>query len=385
VRVRSVTPATVAGGDAQLALGLRETIAACVDSGLASIQAGAPWSGPMPPVVVAHVRHAASTDVTLTTALCGCVAGYTLAWSFLLDEAAHHDLPDEQRFGLLLEASTAIGSLLTGIQAEIADAYSSEIGRRARSTEQRRAEIVHKLLAHEHQDADELSELGYELEAWHLGVIATGAGAGNAVRALAAGLGCELLAVARGPETMWAWLGGRRRVAFADVERVLSSGDHSDVWMAIGEPARGPDGLRQTHREAGGALLVARCWPRKLTRYLDVAPDATALQDEALAASLIETYLSPLDGMRIGAQAARKTLRALMDTGHNVSSAASALRVDRSTVHRQRNEIERRLGFRLHEHQGEIELALRIEDLRERRDGDATGVASRLLNCNTLE
>jgi sugar diacid utilization regulator len=103
-----------------------------------------------------------------------------------------------------------------------------------------------------------------------------------------------------------------------------------------------------------------------------VAQEAAALQDEAFADSLIETYLSPLDEMRIGGQAARKTLRALCQTGHNVSSAASALRVDRSTVHRRRNEIEGRLGCELQRRQGEIEVALRIEDLRRRRDAQAS-------------
>jgi sugar diacid utilization regulator len=120
-----------------------------------------------------------------------------------------------------------------------------------------------------------------------------------------------------------------------------------------------------THREAEAALLVARHRPpRRLTRYLDVALDATALQDEALADSLIERYLSPLDDMSIGGQAARRTLRALFEAEHNVSSAAHPLKVHRSTVHRWREEIERRLGYRLHEHQAEIEVALRIEDLR---------------------
>jgi GGDEF-like domain len=204
-------------------------------------------------------------------------------------------------------------------------------------------------------------------------MIATGREAGKALRSLAAGLGCELLPVAYGRETVWAWLGGQCRVASADIERTLSNRENMDVSLAVGEPARGIEGWRQTHREAQGALLVARCWPRRLTRYLDVAPDATALQDEALADSLIETYLSPLDGMRIGGQAARRTLLALLDKAHNVSSAASALNIDRSTVHRQRNEIERRLGCRLHERRVQIELALRIEDLRQRRSDDSMG------------
>ncbi len=366
--VRRVVPDAVADADAQLALELGETIAVCVDWGITSIEHGAPWSELTPPAVAARVHSAASSGVSLTSSLCRCVAGWTLAWSFVLDEIAHQDLPEEQRFALLSEVLGAMGALLACVQAEIATAHSSEIRHRARSNEQLRAELVHKLLDGEHLNAGELAELGYDLDGWHLGVIATGVQAGKAMRSLAAGLGCELLPIAHGKETVWAWLGGQRRVVFAEIERVLLMEECLDVSLAIGEPARGVEGMRQTHREAEGALLVARYWPRKLTRYLDVAPDATALQDEALADSLIERYLSPLDDMRNGGRAARKTLRALFDTEHNVSSAAHALKIHRSSVHRQRDEIERRLDCRLHERQAEIEVALRIEDLRGRRD-----------------
>jgi hypothetical protein len=292
----------------------------------------------------------------------------------VLGEVAHHDFLEEQRLALLLQAASATGSFLACVLTEIADAHLSEIRRRASSHDQRRVELVHKLLASEQLNAGEFAELGYDLDGWHLAVIATGLQAGKAVRTLTAALGCELLQVAHGPETMWAWLGGQRRIVFADVERILLAQEHLDISLAAGEPARGVKGWRQTHREAEGAQLVARYLPRKLTRYLDVALDATALQDDAFADSLIETYLLPLDGMRIGGQTARRTLRALLEKTHNVSSAASSLGVARSTVHRQRNEIEQRLGCRLHERQIEIEAALRIEDLRKRRTNHEMGL-----------
>jgi hypothetical protein len=363
--MRSAVPDIVADKDPELALGLREMIAACVECGLSSIERGAPWSGPMPPAVAAQASRAASGGVSLTTALCRCVAGHTLAWSFVLSEVAHHDLPDEQRFALLLQAWAVLGSLLARVQAEVASAHSSEIARRARSHEQRRADVVYKLLAGKSPDDSKRAALGYELDAWHVAVIATGADAEKAVRSLAATLGCELLPVSQNAETVWAWLGGKHKTAFADIDRVWSKLGVTDVSLAVGETGRGVGGWRVTHGEAQGALLVARETPRRLTRYLDVALDATALQDEALADSLVETYLSPLDDMRAGGEAARRTLRALFDAEHNVSSAANPLKVHRSTVHRQRNEIERRLGCRLHEHQAEIEVALRIEELRK--------------------
>ena len=46
----------------------------------------------------------------------------------------------------------------------------------------------------------DVGEFGYELDAWHLCVIATGAGAEKAVRGLAAALGRELLLVAHDGE-----------------------------------------------------------------------------------------------------------------------------------------------------------------------------------------
>lgn len=371
--IRSVVPDAAADRDSQLALGLREMIAACVNCGLAGIEQGAPWSGPMPPAVAAQASRAASGGESLTTALCRCVAGYVLAWSFVLNEVAHHDLPDEQRFELLLQASAVMGSLLTRVQAEIASAHSSEIKRRARSHEHRRAEIVQKLLAGESPDDSERAGLGYELDGWHVAVIATGAGAEKAVRTLAVGLGRQLLPVPQNAETVWAWLGGRHKTAFSDIDRVWSKEGVADVLLAVGEAGRGVEGWRVSHGEAQGALLVARERPRGLTRYLDVALDATALQDDALADSLIERYLSPLDDMRTGGQAARRTLRALFDTEHNVSSAAHALKVHRSSVHRWREEIERRLCCRLHEHQTEIEVALRIEELRKHHDTAGAG------------
>jgi hypothetical protein len=369
--VRNIAPDAVTDEDERLAAGLREMIAACVDFGLASIEQGEQWSGPTPPAVATHTRRAASSGVSLTTALSRCAASFTVASSFVLNEVAREDLADEQRFVLLEQASAAMGSLLARVQAEIAAAHTAEIRRGARSQEQRRAEIVNRLLADESVDAAELADLGYELEAWHLGLIATGVEADRAVRGLAVGLGRELLSVAQGQSTVWAWLGGQRPLAVADVERVLLAREDVGMSLAIGEPRRGAGGWRQTHSEAGGALLVARCRPCRLTRYRDVAQEVAALQDEAFADTLIETYLSPLDDMRIGGQAARRTLRALLQTGHNVSSAASALKVDRSTVHRQRNEIEQRLGCQLRIRQGEIEVALRIEDLRRQRDAQA--------------
>lgn len=283
------------------------------------------------------------------------------------DVNSHATLLEDDRAGLVErlrtrqpEIEAAVSALIERLIASITDEYNREPERTERSPEGRRAERVQRLLDGVPVD---VGEFGYELDAWHVCVIATGANVEKAVRGLAAALGRELLLVARDGE-VWAWLGAQRKPKMSDIERVLSAPGFAGVSLAIGEAARAVQGWRLTHREAQAALLVAQHSPQRLTRYLDVALEAAALQDEALADSLIERYLLPLDDMRIGGQAARRTLRALFDTEYNVSSAAHPLKVHRSSVHRWREEIERRLGYRLHEHQAEIEVALRIEDLR---------------------
>ena len=68
------------------------------------------------------------------------------------------------------------------VMAEVSIEHKRELGRARRSPEQRHAELVHRLLAGEHRDT---AELGYDLDGWHLGVIATGIGAREALSGMA--------------------------------------------------------------------------------------------------------------------------------------------------------------------------------------------------------
>jgi sugar diacid utilization regulator len=173
--------------------------------------------------------------------------------------------------------------------------------------------------------------------------------------------------VSRSEETVWAWLGGKRRLDFADIERLLSGKESAGVSLAIGGPGHGIEGWRLTHRQAQGAMLVALRRPQPLTRYADVALLATALRDDTLARSLEEIYLSPLGRDKDGA-VSRKTLRAYFAAGRNAATAAAALSVDRHTVERRLHSIETRLGRLLHTCHAELEVALRLEELGDAAD-----------------
>jgi PucR C-terminal helix-turn-helix domain/GGDEF-like domain len=269
---------------------------------------------------------------------------------------------------------------------DVAREHIAERERAGRSSEHRLAERVRTLLMdagppglHAHSPGAIDLELGYELEGEHVGVIARGAGAREALREAAQRLDRRLLCVAwgEGPtQPVWAWLGGQLGLRMGDLGATLSAvtdrpgragedagAEGSSVSFAVGEPAQGLAGWRLTHQQAQAALVVALRRPRGFTRYADVALLASALKDEMLARALIETYVEPLEDARGGGRALRETLRAYIAAGRNVSSTAAALGIVRNTVVSRVRTIEERLGRPLHPCPAELEVALALDEL----------------------
>jgi sugar diacid utilization regulator len=229
-------------------------------------------------------------------------------------------------------------------------------------SEEDRAELVQRLLAGARVDPDELGRLGYEIETWHLGMVASGTKATEVLQDLKTSLGRELLLVLDGG-TVWAWLGGSRQVAVADVERVLSRSEHMDVSLAIGEPGRGIDGWRLTHHQAQEAYGLTMRRPQRITWYADNPLLAAAVGNDTLAMSLKQKYGEPLRTQRDGGVALRRTLRAYIDAGCVVTSAAPVLGVRRHTVASHVSIIERLIGRRVRACLSELDVALRLEEL----------------------
>jgi PucR C-terminal helix-turn-helix domain/GGDEF-like domain len=369
-RFRDVGFDPAAGEDAEYVAGARAAVTEAVDYGLMAIEQGEEWFGSIPPAAFAQAHRAARNSVSLERVLLRYNAGHTLLEDFVM-QAAENSAFSNQTLALRHVLRTQ-GALLDHFTASIAHEYQHEVERAANSPELRRAEQVQRLLAGAPGDA---AALGYRFDAEHLGVIAMGARAGEAVRALAAGLDRELLSISRSEQTVWAWFGGQRAPASAQIERLLSASKAASVSFAMGEPARGIDGWRLTHRQAQAAMLVALRRPQRLTRYADVALLAAVLKDRELARSIIEIHLSPLDDHKSGA-VSRETLRAYFAAGCNAATAAAALGVDRHTVQRRLQSIETRLGRLLHTCQAELEVALRLEALGE-TGGGGDGVPAR--------
>jgi hypothetical protein len=357
-RFRDVGFDPAVGEDAEYVAGARAAVAEAVDYGLLAIEHGEEGFGSIPPAAVAQARRAARNSVSLDRVLLRYNAGHTLVEDFVMQEAEHGDFSDQRL--ALRDVLRTQGALLDHFTTSIAREYQQEVERLAQSPELRRTEQVQRLLAGAPVDP---AGLGYEFDAEHLGLIGMGAKAGETIRGLAAELGRELLSVSRSERTVWAWLGGKRRLASADIERLLSVKQPADVSLAIGESGGGIGGWRLTHRQAQAAMLVALRRPQRITWYADVALLAAMLRDRELARSLLEIHLSPLEDQRDGGVVSRSTLRAYFAAGCNAATAAAALGVNRHTVERRLHAIEEKIGRLLHTCHAELEVALRLEEL----------------------
>jgi hypothetical protein len=356
-RIRDGAQSPAGGDDEEYASGLRNTVEVAIEHALSDIELGEENIGSVPPEALEQARRAARVGVSLDTVLRRYVLGSTVLGDFLMQEADHVDFVG--RAAVLRDVLSAQAAVLDRLMMTITAEYTRELDWTGRSPEQRRAERVQKLLAGGHCD---MTELDYELDGWHIGAIATGAGRDTALRRVATELDARLLWVPHGESTTWGWFGGAQTIAVKDIERTLEE-SCLDVSLALGEPRAGLAGWRLTHRQAQAALRVALHNPRRLTRYADVALLASVLRDDALAGSLVEIYLSPLGERHNGGAVLRETLRAYFAAERNASSAASALGVARHTVENRLRTIEEKLGHTLRTRQAELEIALRLEEL----------------------
>jgi DNA-binding PucR family transcriptional regulator len=102
--------------------------------------------------------------------------------------------------------------------------------------------------------------------------------------------------------------------------------------------------------------------PQQLVRGSDVVLLAAAIHDDTMRKSLVDRYLGPL-GERRDAGTLRETLRTYFSLDCNAASAAAALGVNRHTVQRRLQKVEKTIGRSLDTCRAEMDVALRVEQL----------------------
>jgi hypothetical protein len=357
VRARSAALLeSVRGLDAEFMEGQRAAVAAAVDYGIEAVEFGEARCRDVPPVFHAQARLTARSTVSLDMMMRRYFAGYVLLGDFLMREADHCSLNGAALQYIMRDTAAVFDRLIS----TVADEYQREARGLLSSPEERMAARVRALLSGELLDA---ADIDYEFDAWHLGAVAVGDCAAEALKNLARSLDRRLLLIRSDDDTVWGWFGGRRPVESDTLKTVLSSTWPEDLSLALGEPARSLAGWRLTHRQAQAVLPVARRTGGGWEQYADAALLASVLQDDLLIGSLQERYLVPLASERDGGEALRATLRAFFSSGRNVSSAAAMLGVNRHTVTNRLRMVEERIGRSLSSSSAEFEAALRLHDL----------------------
>ncbi len=363
-RVREAVPGTLSGEDPKYWAGVESAIGELLEYSFEGMAQDPGCSGELPAPAAAQARRAARLGVGVGVVVRRYVAGGRRLSELVAEVAevggyARH----ESAMRYLRERQAALLEHLTGaIEGE----YERERGRLSSSPPRRRATLVRRLLAGEPVDPAQAAELEYELHGrWHVGVVLAGERAQETVRALTRELGRGLLWVgSEQKDVVWAWLGNRGEPAHESVQRLATAGEAAGLSVGIGEPGRGSEGWRLSHRQAREALALAALKPERVARYGDAPLLAAALNSETLTQSLT-ALLARLDRDDSGAKL-RRTLRAYLDRRCNASATSSLLGMGRHTVESHVNAAEFLLGGTVHSRLAELDVALRLDELEHR-------------------
>ncbi len=357
-RIKADVPDSTGDTNPEYQTGLQDTIKAAINFSLQAIEQGNA-AADVPQAAAQQARRAARAGVSLGTVQRRYFAGHGalgdfMAWAV---DGAGLSSNGEMLHHLRRTQETVLAHITAAIERE----YTHESELISKPSEQRRV-TVQSLLAGEIVDQAHVDELDYQLHAcWHLGLILSGPGADDLLTRLRTGLDHKPLTVPASDGTTWVWFGGQRELAVTEVERVLSNNGNGDARLVIGEPRRGLDGWRQTHREARAALVIARHNHCNIARYADSPLFAAAVRDETLM-TWLRGFLAPVRNHK-GSSALLQTLRALIDAECNRRAAAAVLEVNRHTVESRLRTAEALLGRPLPTCLPELDIALRLENL----------------------
>jgi hypothetical protein len=237
--------------------------------------------------------------------------------------------------------------------------------------------LVEALIGGEAVAAGEVrAELGIDLAAFHTGLVLTswGGAADRDVPRLGRALRhavpeASLLLLPAGRRWIWGWISTAAEPGGGALRRVArAAGGLAGLRCAIGSPAPGAGGFRQTHfqardldswsrmvREASGRELTESGADRRVVTWSSHALPAVLSRDPERAKWFVAEVLGPLAETTRTAEEHRLTLQAYLDSGHSLQRAAQLRSVHRNTIVYRLQRIERLLGHPA----GELELEVR--------------------------
>lgn len=316
-----------------------------------------------PPEIVVSAELAVNTGYPLWAALQAYRTGHAIQWKAWSDAVERRTNRREDRRLLLEAGSDYMFAYADRASRWVEIAYTRLRDQQLRSSEQRRIQLVRDILAGEDPEP---RELGYELDRWHLGVIASGLEAEAIVRELALKTSADLLSLAADGSNSWMWLGFPTIAAGRGSLSTVHA--PTDGGVALGDPAFGVAGFVETHQQAQRAAVIGGVLHRPICSYRDISLEDLASADDARARTFVERELQGLARHGTRAEKLRATLHAYFAAAQTASAAAHLLGVHERTVGNRLRQIETIIGGSVVSRRAEIETALRLHALLKHED-----------------
>lgn len=313
-----------------------------------------------PPFAVGEATWAAQLGISLESLLHTFRICHRLKLDEVMEEAEARIPDSEVRSAAIRRAHRWLFTYFDWITPVATEAYQRERDAQFRGRERRKRQFVRRLLD---GDAVDERELGYRIDQEHIGIVAWGAHAEQAMTALANAKVASVLVTTGSDNAAWGWIGGRA-IQLPSAEAIADLLP-SHTCVALGAPGQGLDGFRATHRQALEAQRVARLLEARVTRFEEVEFVALTTQDLRMARDFVHRQLGPLATDDDRSALLRETLRAYFDAGQNAAAAGGRLNVNDRTVAYRIRKIEDRLGEPILGRQDELSLALRLLDVIE--------------------
>jgi len=314
---------------------------------------------PAAPADEAEVARAVARAGELGALLNTYRSAQAVLWETWFGLVEDSELAVADRRALLSRGSDFFFRYADLLADHVAAIYQSELERSSQSGENRRFLAIRSVLEGNSPDPSS-SALEFDLDQHHLGLLAWGEGADDAVRQLAASLERPYLLTGPTNEAWWAWISGVRPFDIDEehaVERFLPP---PETLVAVGQPAFGEQGFRATHRQAQRAQWASRLAEQSLVRYADVAAESLACENSEEAQLFVARELRGIEDDSAASQRIRDTLLAYFESEHNAASAAARLGVHQQTIANRLRAVEERLGRSVGARRLELELALRL-------------------------
>ncbi|MEV0077065.1 helix-turn-helix domain-containing protein [Nocardia neocaledoniensis] len=322
----------------------------------------------VPPAAAEYARLFAQQDLSLEALLRAYRLGEHMFVQWVITLLTELAPPTQVALATAARVAGVVNGYIDQVIEGLIDIFESERRRWDARTDAARAAQVRAVL-----DADDLDlasaeqMLSASLRNWHQFVLLwTPPGTADPRGALRAGTGVlatvwgrAQMAVEVDEHTRWIWLASTARPTL-DTERLVRElRALPNLSMAVGDPATGLDGFRQSFRDAQLARAVAvAARARGVTRHADVALAGLFADRVPDVEHWARRVLGGLMGADEAAARLRETVRVFLDARGSYTDAAARLHVHKNTVHYRVRKAEEVLGHPLTEHRLDIEVAL---------------------------